>query len=84
MEDVNSVEDLIESLEGITPNNAAIRVFNVLFPFLKPMPAEKGDEIAAAEFYGEEESEEVIAMKKVFASPEIGRASCRERVSSPV
>ena len=64
MEYVHSVDDLIKCFDGINSSNAVIRVFNVLFPYLKVMPGEKGDEVAASEFYGEGQIEEMV-----FKSP---------------
>jgi len=53
MEGVRSVEDFHDKLIGINPLEAAIRVFNMLFPYDKPYPEPKGDEPILSSFFGD-------------------------------
>eukprot|EP01022_Parablepharisma_sp_SALTPOND_P004974 TRINITY_DN1213_c0_g1_i1.p1 TRINITY_DN1213_c0_g1~~TRINITY_DN1213_c0_g1_i1.p1 ORF type:complete len:1048 (+),score=177.28 TRINITY_DN1213_c0_g1_i1:4476-7619(+) len=68
MEQVRSIEDLMKIIGGTTPSDAVMRVYNILYPYKKPLPPAKGDELAVSEFYGEKLVEG--EMDKAFKSPE--------------
>jgi len=52
MEHVNTLDDLMLQINGAAPNEAVMKVFNILFPYDKPLPAGRGDELALQGFYG--------------------------------
>ena len=37
------------------PNEAVLKVFNILFPYDKPLPRGKGDELSLANFYNDQQ-----------------------------
>lgn len=51
MEYVRTMDDLMLQINGCTPNEAVMRVFNILFPYDKPLPLGKGDELTISSFY---------------------------------
>ena len=51
MEYVRTMDDLMLQINGCTPNEAVMRVFNILFPYDKPLPPGKGDELTISTFY---------------------------------
>lgn len=53
MEYIHSLEDLMANIEATTSSEAALKVFNILFPFTKPLPGFEGDEEAIHKFFGE-------------------------------
>lgn len=81
MESVRTVEDLMKIISGTTSSDAVMRIFNLLFPYKKPLPLAKGDELAVSEFYGEKvgsmlpeqnkpNSNGTQIMEKVYKNPE--------------
>ena len=45
MEYVRSMDDLMLQINGAKPNEAVMKVFNILFPYDKPLPQGRGDEL---------------------------------------
>ena len=58
MEYVRSLDDLMLQINGCRPNEAVMKVFNVLFPYDKPLPRGKGDELGLAGFYADKPKQE--------------------------
>ena len=52
MEYVRSMDDLMLQINGTQPNEAVMKVFNILFPYDKPLPQGRGDELSLQGFYG--------------------------------
>ena len=54
MEYVRNLDDLMLQINGCPggPNEAVMKVFNILFPYGKPLPRGQGDELGLAGFYG--------------------------------
>jgi len=52
MEYVRNMDDLMLQINGCRSNEAVMKVFNVLFPYDLPLPRGTGDELSAANFYG--------------------------------
>ena len=52
MEHVHTLDDLMLQINGAAPNEAVMKVFNIVFPYDKPLPAGRGDELALQGFYG--------------------------------
>lgn len=53
MEYIHSLEDLMAHIEAQTSSEACLKVFNILIPFMKPLPGFQGDEEAIHKFFGE-------------------------------
>ena len=53
MEYVRNLDDLMLQINGVRPNEAVMKVFNILFPYGKPLPRGKGDELGLAGFYSD-------------------------------
>lgn len=53
MEYVRNLDDLMLQINGVRPNEAVMKVFNILFPYEKPLPRGKGDELGLAGFYSD-------------------------------
>ena len=53
MEYVRNLDDLMLQINTIRPNEAVMKVFNILFPYDKPLPRGKGDELGLAGFYSD-------------------------------
>ena len=51
MEYVRSMDDLMLQINGAKPNEAVMKVFNILFPYDKPLPQGRGDELSLQGFY---------------------------------
>lgn len=51
MEYVRSMDDLMLQINGTKPNEAVMKVFNILFPYDKPLPQGRGDELSLQGFY---------------------------------
>jgi len=51
MEYVRNLDDLMLQINGVNPNEACMKVFNVLFPYPNPLPIGKGDESALSGFF---------------------------------
>jgi hypothetical protein len=51
MEYVRSMDDLMIQINGTSPNEAVMKVFNILFPYDKPLPSGRGDELSLQGFY---------------------------------
>ena len=51
MEYVKNLDDLMLQINGVNPNEACMKVFNVLFPYPAPLPLGKGDESALTGFF---------------------------------
>jgi hypothetical protein len=58
MEYVRNLDDLMLQINGCRANEAVMKVFNILFPYDKPLPRGTGDELSAANFYGVGRQEE--------------------------
>ena len=54
MEYVRSLDDLMLQINGCRSNEAVLKVFNILFPYDKPLPKGKGDELSLANFYNDQ------------------------------
>ena len=52
MEYVRNLDDLMLQINGAKPNEAVMKVFNILFPYDKPLPSGRGDELSLQGFYG--------------------------------
>jgi len=53
MEYVSTLDDLMLQINVCRSNEAVMKVFNILYPYDKPLPAGKGDELMLQGFYGE-------------------------------
>ena len=53
MEYVRNLDDLMLQINGVRPNEAVMKVFNILFPYGKPLPRGQGDELGLAGFYSD-------------------------------
>ena len=53
MEYVRNMDDLMLQINGVRPNEAVMKIFNILFPYEKPLPRGQGDELGLAGFYSE-------------------------------
>ena len=53
MEGVNTLDDLMLKLDHISTTESVMRVFNICYPYNKPLPRGLGDELAISSFYGE-------------------------------
>lgn len=51
MERVRGLDDLMLQINGATPSEACMKVFNVMFPYPKPLPIGEGDEEALTGFF---------------------------------
>lgn len=51
MEYVKNLDDLMLQINGVNPNEACMKIFNVLFPYPKPLPIGVGDEQALSGFF---------------------------------
>jgi hypothetical protein len=51
MEYVRNLDDLMLQINGVNPNEACMKVFNVLFPYPHPLPLGRGDESSLAGFF---------------------------------
>lgn len=51
MEHVRSLDDLMLQINGVNPNEATMKVFNVLFPYPHPLPLGIGDEHTLSSFF---------------------------------
>jgi len=51
MEYVRNLDDLMLQINGVNANEACMKVFNILFPYPKPLPIGKGDESALTGFF---------------------------------
>ena len=51
MEYVRNLDDLMLQINGVNPNEACMKIFNVLFPFPEPLPIGKGDESSLSGFF---------------------------------
>ena len=40
-------------IEASTSSESSLKIFNILFPFMKPLPGFEGDEEAIHKFFGE-------------------------------
>jgi len=52
MEYVRNMDDLMLQLNGTRPNEAVMKVFNIIYPYDKPLPHGRGDELSLQDFYG--------------------------------
>lgn len=57
MEYVTTLDDLMLQINGCRPNEAVMKVFNILFPYDKPLPRGLGDELSLSGFYAEKKPE---------------------------
>ncbi len=46
------MDDMMLQINGTKPNEAVMKVFNILFPYDKPLPHGRGDELSLQDFYG--------------------------------
>lgn len=53
MEYVRSLDDLMLQINGCRSNEAVMKVFNILFPYDKPLPRGLGDELTLSNFYND-------------------------------
>ena len=53
MEYVRNLDDLMLQINGVRPNEAVMKVFNIFFPYDKPLPRGRGDELGLAGFYSD-------------------------------
>ena len=51
MEYVRSLDDLMLQINGVNPNEACMKIFNVLFPFPEALPMGRGDESVLTGFF---------------------------------
>ena len=51
MEYVRSLDDLMLQVNGCSSNEAVMKIFNILFPYDKPLPQGRGDELSLQGFY---------------------------------
>lgn len=51
MEYVRNLDDLMLQINGAKPNEAVMKIFNILFPYDKPLPQGRGDELSLQGFY---------------------------------
>ena len=67
MEGIRTIEELYDRLRDLRPAEAALRTFNILCPYDKPLPLLKGDEKAITAMYGDPwfDLTEVAPNKKV-------------------
>jgi hypothetical protein len=57
MEYVKNFDDLMVQINGCRPNEAVMKVFNILFPYDKPLPRGQGDELLLSNFYNDKGQE---------------------------
>lgn len=57
MEYVRNLDDLMLQINGCKANEAVMKIFNILFPYDKPLPKGKGDEVSLQGFYTEPKNE---------------------------
>lgn len=51
MEYVRNLDDLMLQINGVNPNEACMKIFNIMFPYPKPLPIGKGDEPTLTGFF---------------------------------
>ena len=51
------MDDLMLQINGCRSNEAVMKVFNILFPYEKPLPRGKGDELGLSAMYGDGKTE---------------------------
>ena len=51
MEYVRSLDDLMLQINGVNPNEACMKIFNVLFPYPEALPMGRGDESVLTGFF---------------------------------
>ena len=51
MEYVRNLDDLMLQINGVNPNEACMKIFNVLFPYPDALPTGNGDETALSGFF---------------------------------
>lgn len=44
MEKVHEIDDLMLQINTVTPNEAVCKLFNVLYPYQRPIPIDKTDD----------------------------------------
>jgi hypothetical protein len=54
MEGINTMEELYDSLKDVSPGETAMRIFNLLCPYDRPLPKRAGTEEIVDGFYGEQ------------------------------
>lgn len=52
------MDDLMIQVNGCRSNEAVMKVFNILFPYDKPLPRGQGDELSIATFYDGKRSDD--------------------------
>lgn len=57
MEYVRTMDDLMLQINGCRSNEAVMKVFNILFPYDKPLPRGLGDELTLTNFYNNKNNE---------------------------
>lgn len=57
MEYVRTLDDLMLQINGCRSNEAVMKVFNILFPYDKPLPRGLGDELSLANFYNDKSAD---------------------------
>jgi len=51
MEYVRTLDDLMLQINGTKSNEAVMKIFNILYPYDKPLPTGRGDEASAGAFF---------------------------------
>ena len=79
MEYVRGLDDLMLQINGCKSNEAVMKVFNIIFPYDKPLPRGQGDELSANAFYGEQ------AQKDLYdCHPDVLRKKLEDETENPV
>ena len=84
MEYVRSMDDLMLQINGCRSNEAVMKVFNILFPYEKPLPRGKGDELGLSAMYGDGKTEVDPGSDLKDCHPDKLRANLTEETNGAV
>ena len=75
MDYVKDIDDLMLQINGVNPNEACMKVFNVLFPYPKPLPIGLGDENSLVGFFDGDINIERLQENNLDCQPDKLRAN---------
>jgi len=81
MEYVRNLDDLMLQINGVNPNEACMKVFNVLFPYPDPLPLGTGEENTLGNFFDDmsTSAEEKPNQESMECLPEVLRKNIKDK-----
>ena len=81
MEYVRNLDDLMLQINGVNPNEACMKVFNILFPFPDPLPLGTGEENTLGNFFDDmsTSAEEKPNQESMECLPEVLRKNIKDK-----